>query len=430
MFIQTLTAVESEWRRFQHIADCTAFQTFEWLSTWHRHIGASADAFVPVIVVGRFADGDDRLHRCRSPSNRGAGSNGCDGSAKTCAITMRRCWRAIFPSALRPSASLRYGESCADSCNPIRDCGTIGSNLRRCRKRSARRSIRSLALRVTPNANSAHITLLGDDWETFYRAKRSSATRRRDRSKRKHMAEFGDIRFSTVDRAATTSRRTLETLWEQKTQIFARKGIADIFAQPGYREFFADFASNPNTRSSGPCQPCRYRPHLRGGEFRADIRRLLLSRAVELLRRTIGTHYGPGALHLRELLAHAIGHGPAAVSISPSATSITRLEWSDLRLKLFDYSAAATWRGWPASLAATVWRRAQALHQANAAGLAFGLPRPLGGRTVLTRPSVPPASPTGYQDQGFTAADGARLRHGRHGFAAADRDGRHSVARS
>src|SRR5262249_61731898 len=38
---------------------------------------------------------------------------------------------------------------------------------------------------VCLNASGAHLTQLGGDWEKFYSAKRSSATRRRDRAKRR-----------------------------------------------------------------------------------------------------------------------------------------------------------------------------------------------------------------------------------------------------
>ncbi|HEY1982011.1 MAG TPA: hypothetical protein VGH13_18220, partial [Xanthobacteraceae bacterium] len=31
--------------------------------------------------------------------------------------------------------------------------------------------------------------------------------------------------------------------------------------------------------------------------------------------------------------------------------------WCDLRIKLFDYSAAASWRGWPMSVASMTRRR-------------------------------------------------------------------------
>ena len=37
-----LAALEQEWRQFEQTADCTPFQTFDWLSIWQRHIG---DAF-------------------------------------------------------------------------------------------------------------------------------------------------------------------------------------------------------------------------------------------------------------------------------------------------------------------------------------------------------------------------------------------------
>ena len=37
-----LANVEAEWRRFEAVADCTVFQTFDWLAAWHRHIGLRA----------------------------------------------------------------------------------------------------------------------------------------------------------------------------------------------------------------------------------------------------------------------------------------------------------------------------------------------------------------------------------------------------
>ena len=53
-------------------------------------------------------------------------------------------------------------------------------------------------LDVAPNRSSAHLAHLGADWEEFYRTKRSSATRRRDRSKLRHMSQFGDVRFAIL----------------------------------------------------------------------------------------------------------------------------------------------------------------------------------------------------------------------------------------
>ena len=54
-----------------------------------------------------------------------------------------------------------------------------------------------IGLGVIPHPDGAYLTRLSGDWETFYADKRSSATRRRDRTKRKKLAEFGEVRFVT-----------------------------------------------------------------------------------------------------------------------------------------------------------------------------------------------------------------------------------------
>jgi CelD/BcsL family acetyltransferase involved in cellulose biosynthesis len=67
------------------------------------------------------------------------------------------------------------------------------------------------------------------------------------------------------------------------------------------------------------------------------------------------TRFGPGTLHLRELLAYAIQRGLRLFDFTIGDEPY-KMEWSDLRLKLYDYSAAANWRGWPLHCAATVGR--------------------------------------------------------------------------
>jgi CelD/BcsL family acetyltransferase involved in cellulose biosynthesis len=347
-----LDAVESEWRSFQQIAECTAFQTFEWLSAWQRHIGAR-DRVVPVIVVGRFADGKTVFiaplaieQRSWAKRLRWLGQELCDYNAPLLArdfslrVTSERflaVWQEL-QLKLQSDPRLRH-----DWIEFEKMPQTVGVQINP-----------FTFLNVAPNANSAHITQLGDNWETFYRAKRSSATRRRDRTKRKHMAEYGEIRFSTVTEPDDV-RRTLDTLWQQKQQIFARKGIADIFAQPGYRAFFADIASDPNTRHLAhvsrfdigtTCAAANFALTFGGCYYH-----VLSSYCDGQL-----TRYGPGTLHLRELLAHAIGMGLRLFDFTIGDEHY-KLEWSDLRLKLYDYTAAATWRGLPASFASILRHR-------------------------------------------------------------------------
>src|SRR5204863_6108247 len=52
-----LDDIANGWRMFEQRADCTPFQTFDWLSTWQRCIGARAGV-VPAILTGRRLTGE------------------------------------------------------------------------------------------------------------------------------------------------------------------------------------------------------------------------------------------------------------------------------------------------------------------------------------------------------------------------------------
>jgi CelD/BcsL family acetyltransferase involved in cellulose biosynthesis len=195
---------------------------------------------------------------------------------------------------------------------------------------------------------------LDGEWEAFYRAKRSSATRRHDRAKRKRMAEFGDIRFMTAV-GQDEIKKTFDTLWEQKKWIFARKGIPDIFAKPGYHQFFLDFASNPQTRHLAHVSRVDIGTTCAAANFAivfGDCYYHVLSSYCDGRL----TRHGPGTLHLRELLAHAIALGLRQFDFTIGDDPY-KLEWSDLRVDLYDFSTAARWRGWPVSVLSAVRRR-------------------------------------------------------------------------
>jgi CelD/BcsL family acetyltransferase involved in cellulose biosynthesis len=348
----SLAAVEEEWRRFEQAAVVTPFQSYQWLAAWHRHIGIRGGV-VPLIVVGRFATneiafilplGIDR----GSPLRRlcWLGQDLCDYNApllshgfsqRISPENFRGLWRKLQVK-MQSDHETRHDwiefekmpEMIGDEINPF------------------------VGLDVTPNANSAHIMQLGDDWEAFYRAKRSSATRRHDRAKHRRMAQFGEIRVVTAADAAD-ARTTLETLMRQKSVSFARKGIPDMFARPGYREFFLDFASNPATRH------CVHVSRVAVGSLDAATNFAIVQGDCyyHILSSYCDgriAHFGPGALHLRELMAHAIKRGLRRFDFTIGDERY-KSEWCDARLRLFDYSAAATWHGWPASALSTARRR-------------------------------------------------------------------------
>jgi D-aspartate ligase len=347
-----LAAVESEWRRFERVADCTAFQTFDWLAAWHRHIGLREGAR-PAIVVGRFGDGETALllPLCVMPGRSARrlcwlGQELCDYNMPLLApefsqrVTPERflaAWREL-QAQLRCDPLLRHDwiefekmpQKIGTQVNPFTFLG------------------------VTPNASGAHLTHLADDWEKFYAAKRSSATRRRDRAKRRHMSDHGDVRFVTAS-DADDARRTLEMLMTQKRRSLARKGIADIFARPGHREFYFDLASNPKTRHllhisrvevGTTCAAANF-----GLVFGDCYYHVLASYTDGAL-----SDYGPGGLHLRELMAYAISRGLKRFDFTIGDEPY-KLEWSDTDLKLYDFTAAVTWRGLPARWSSRLWRR-------------------------------------------------------------------------
>jgi D-aspartate ligase len=347
-----LAAVEPEWRRFERLADCTAFQTFDWLALWHRHVGLR-QRVRPAIVVGRFDDGETAfvLPLCVVPEH----------SAR------RLCWLGQelgdynapllapdFSQRVTPDRFLAAWQALQEQMqsDPLLRHDWI--EFEKMPQKIGNQINPFTYLDITPNASGVHLTQLGDNWEKFYTTKRSSATRRRDRTKRRHMSEYGEIRFVTAS-DPDESRRTLETLMDQKSRSFARKGIADIFARPGHREFFLDLVSSPKTRHlvhvsrveiGTACAAANL------GIVYGDCYYHVLASYID----SAVSHYGPGALHLRELMAHAIRLGLKRFDFTIGDEPY-KLEWSDTDLKLYDFAATVTWRGLPALWSSTVRRR-------------------------------------------------------------------------
>jgi CelD/BcsL family acetyltransferase involved in cellulose biosynthesis len=348
----SLAAVEDEWRRFERVAESTPFQAYEWLAAWHRHIGIREGA-VPAVIVGHFADGETAFimplaidPRRSIRRLRWLGQDLCDYNApllsrdfsqRVTPESFLTLWQKLH-AKMQSDPQLRH-----DWVEFEKMPETIGSQINP-----------FTCFDLTPNANSAHIANLAGDWETFYRAKRSSATRRHDRSKRKRMSQFGDVRFVTATDPAD-ARKTLETLMRQKSQSFARKGISDMFAWPGHREFFLDVGSNPATQHLVHVSRVEIGTTCAAANFAivfGDCYYHILSSYCDGRL----AHYGPGALHLRELMAHAIGRGLRRFDFTIGDERY-KSEWCDQHLRLYDYSAAATWRGWPASAWSAARRR-------------------------------------------------------------------------
>ena len=167
-----LATVEHEWRRFEQFADCTVFQTFDWLSIWQKHIG-QRHRVKPAIVVGRFASGDiafllpfciERHYGLRRSASA-LGQDLCDYNAPllACDFTERvepdrflTIWQVV-EAQIESDPLLRH-----DWIDFAKMPEQVGSQINP-----------FTHLKVTPNASGVHLAHLTDDWEKFDRLGRS-----------------------------------------------------------------------------------------------------------------------------------------------------------------------------------------------------------------------------------------------------------------
>jgi CelD/BcsL family acetyltransferase involved in cellulose biosynthesis len=330
-----MEAAEKDWRALEQIADCTPFQTFDWLAAWDRHIGQPAGV-QPAIVIGRrrgeikflapFAVAPGRLVRRLT----WLGQDLCDYNAPLLAPGF-----ADTPGADEFAALWR------DVCGLLQADPLLGHDIVELTKMPATVGAQAnpfVGLDVMLNASGAYQASLGADWEKFYSAKRSSATRRRDRTKLKRLAELGEVRFVTPDAADTAA--TLEALVQQKRRAFARMGVPDLFARPGYVAFFHEIAAARDFVHISRLDVGATQAAINLGlTFRDCYYHILASYDDGEASR-----FGPGAAHLRDLLHYAIDRGLARFDFTIGDEPYKR-DWCDTEQKLYDHVCAASWRG-------------------------------------------------------------------------------------
>jgi CelD/BcsL family acetyltransferase involved in cellulose biosynthesis len=336
---EDLSAVERDWRDFERRADGTVFQSFDWLATWQRHIG-TLTGVRPAIVVGRDGGGIVFMLPLATRAVGFArelswlGSDLCDYNAPLLApgfserfdvAGFTALWAGIA-DCLQGNARHHY-----DVVNLTKMPAMVGGQPNPL-----------LHLGVTVNPSGAYLTHLAGDWETFYAAKRSSTTRRRDRTKRKRLSDFGEVRMVNPESAVETLS-ALDLLMAQKAQLFAHMGVGNLFARPGHAEFYRALASEPATRHlvhvsrlDVGATPAAVNLGL---TWRDCYYHLLASYDDGELSR-----FGPGAAHLHDLLHQAIDRGFKVFDFTIGDERYKR-DWCDSEIELYDHIAAATWRG-------------------------------------------------------------------------------------
>ena len=228
-----------------------------------------------------------------------------------------------------------------------------------------------IGLEVGLNPSGAHLTHLGATWDEYYEGRRSSATRRRDRTKIKKLGEYGAVRMVEPGEANDIAG-TLETLIAQKSRLFAHMGVANMFARPGCKDFYLDLATNPATRHLVHVSRLEVGAAVAavnlGLTFRDTYYYILASYDDGELSR-----FGPGAAHLRNLMQRAIERGFRHFDFTIGDERYKH-EWADTSMTLYDHTAAASLRGRPFVLARIAFRRLKrTIKQTPALWRAFGL---------------------------------------------------------
>lgn len=335
-----LSAAEPVWRELQAQAQCTAFQTFEWLSAWQRHVGARAGV-VPCIVAVRDNRGRALFMLPLAAQQSGLareltwfGSELCDYNAPLMAVdaasqldaaTFMSLWSQIV-SKLQADPRSRHDLIRLEKMPPMAGAGRNPM----------------LALATNLNPSGSYVTSLTGSWDEFYKAKRSSATRRRDRSKRNRLSESGEVKFVSSE-TADDALATFAILVEQKSATFARHGISNLFARPGYLDFYRDLAGNPATRDFAHISRLEV-----GNETAAtNLGLIFAGRYYHVLASYTGgplAHWGPGAAHLNDLLRYAIERGLSMFDFTIGDERYKR-DWCDDVQMLHDHVAVTSWRG-------------------------------------------------------------------------------------
>jgi CelD/BcsL family acetyltransferase involved in cellulose biosynthesis len=330
-----LASIEKEWRAFEERADCTVFQTFDWLSAWLRNLGVR-EGVKPVIVIGRYQgavlfvmpfalDAGGRTLRWLGSSlcNYNGPLLASDFSKRVDAAQFAKLWVEV-----RRLLRSRLGYDLIDLEKMPAEIG--------------RQANPFLSLRVSRHINSAYLTTLAPDWETYYASKRSSATRRKDRKKQRGLAERGEVRIVTAVSREEISR-TLDALIEEKTASYAKLGVDNLFERPGYRDFYLDLATGSQSGRLVHLSRMDVGAETAAANYGLIFRGTYIYLLAGYNDGEVG-RLGPGYLHLLETFQHAIGQGLNVFDFTIGDEPYKR-DWHDTEMHLYDHVSPASLRG-------------------------------------------------------------------------------------
>jgi CelD/BcsL family acetyltransferase involved in cellulose biosynthesis len=335
--VNDITSIEDLWRSFQETADCTVFQTYDWHAAWQRHIG-DLEGVTPAIVIGEVRGKLAFILPLAVEHGHGMrrlvwhAADLCDYNAPLLAPDFEYVGGGDFVELFSRATRLIAAETRFDAVVLTKMPETIGG------QRNP-----FLELDTTLNPSGAYMMAINGPWETFYKDKRSSATRRHDRSKRKRLAEFGAVEFVTATEPCVVEK-TLDALFTQKAASFATRGVSNFLAKPGTREFFRALGADASFRDVLHIAKLQVGASIAAANlglvFRGRYYHVLASYDAGPVSR-----FGPGTAHLHDLIAYALARGCTTFDFTVGDEPYKR-DWCDGEARLHDFHAAASVRGW------------------------------------------------------------------------------------
>lgn len=306
---EDFATAEPLWRSFEAEAEGTAFQSFDWLSIWHRHVG-QAEGIEPAIAV----------------------------------ISRQGKTLLLAPFGIERKLGLRrliwLGGKLADYKAPLlaRDFNThVSENEFQALWGQLRAALPphdlvlledqpvSLGTPERPVANpfamlsgdeapdAAYVFDLPTDFEGFTRRYRPE-TRRADRSKWRKLVAEGEVTFRFA--ASPEERRDMtERILARKAAQLAAQGISSIFTDPHHLAAWRELALLPEDRRLLEVAELRL-----NGEFLSGSVGHYRSGRSTLMVHTYDparlTKLSPGRLHLLQLIQSSIERGVGVYDLS------------------------------------------------------------------------------------------------------------------
>jgi CelD/BcsL family acetyltransferase involved in cellulose biosynthesis len=323
-----MEAAEDTWRAFEQHADCTAFQRFDWLAEWHRHIGINRN-MTPVIVLGIHQG----LPVCLLPlaiEGRAIrrliwlGSELCDYNTPLLAKNFR--------DHVRPGQFAQLWDRIVRAIRAVHRIDLIELSKMPDVVGSQPNPFGELPIMV---ANvSSHAVTLPPDWQP------PKVSDRRNRYFKKLERLHGPV--CLIHTQGDDIQRTLTLLVEQKRSSLARMGVEDIFSRPGYMEFYRAVATNP-------------RLHDVVHVSRIDAGDTPIAAALGLKLSSVYLYvlnsydrefsqYGAGYIHIQRLLQYAVNHKFRKFDFTIGDEPY-KFDWCDIHDRLFSHLCANTFRG-------------------------------------------------------------------------------------